>query len=183
MDRRLRRLATLLASFAMSPWVGAGAAPDSAAGPPAADGLRARVTEVAPGVWVRPGHTAIVFAEDDVANIGFVVGERCVAVIDTGGSEREARALQLAIRAVTALPVCYVVDTHDHPDNVFGNKLFADAGAQVVGHAKLAGALAQRAPTWLDRASARAGRALGPEDLAVPTVTVTTTMELDLGGR
>jgi quinoprotein relay system zinc metallohydrolase 2 len=132
---------------------------------------------------VRPGHAAVVFAEDDVANIGFVVGERCVAVIDSGGSEGEARALQLAIRAVTGLPVCYVVDTHDHPDHVFGNKPFADAGAKIVGHAKLAGALAQRAPTWLERASARAGRKLGADDLAVPTVPVTTAMELDLGGR
>ena len=182
MDRSLRRLAALLASLAMS-WAAATGAPDSAAGPPAADGIPARVTEIAPGVWVRPGHTAVVFAEDDVANIGFVVGERCVAVIDSGGSEREAHALQLAIRAVTTLPVCYVVDTHDHPDHVFGNKPFADAGAQVVGHAKLAGALAQRAPTWLERASARAGRTLGTDDLAVPTLAVTATMELDLGGR
>jgi quinoprotein relay system zinc metallohydrolase 2 len=161
----------------------AAGAPASAAGPPAADGIPARVKEIAPGVWVRPGHAAVVFAADDVANIGFIVGESCVAVIDSGGSQREAHALQLAIRAVTPLPVCYVVDTHDHPDHVFGNKLFADAGAKVVGHAKLAGALAQRAPTWLERASARAGRTLGPEDLAVPTMAVTTTIELDLGDR
>ena len=148
------------------------------------DGIApAQITPIAPGVYVRPGHAAVVFEDDDVANIGFVVGARCVAVVDSGGSEAEGRALQLAIRAVTPLPVCYVVNTHDHPDHVFGNKPFADGGAQVVGHAKLARSLAQRAPTWLERASARAGRTLGPDDLAVPAVTVTTTLDLDLGER
>ena len=143
----------------------------------------AQVTQIAPGVYVRPGHAAVVFEDDDVANVGFVVGGRCVAVVDSGGSEAEGRALQLAIRNITPRPVCYVVDTHDHPDHVFGNKPFADAGAQIVGHAKLARALAQRAPTWLQRASARAGRALGSADLAMPTVTVTMTLDLDLGER
>jgi quinoprotein relay system zinc metallohydrolase 2 len=150
---------------------------------PAVSVAPAQVTEIAPGVYVRPGHAAVVFEDDDVANVGFVVGKRCVAVIDSGGSEREGQALQRAIRAVTPLPVCYVVNTHDHPDHVFGNRPFADAGAQVVGHAKLARALAQRAPTWLQRASVRAGRTLGAEDLAVPTVTVTSTLDLDLGER
>jgi quinoprotein relay system zinc metallohydrolase 2 len=162
-------------------------APPAFAGEPVGDGAEeiapAQVTEIAPGVYVRPGHTAIVFEDDEVANVGFVVGGRCVAVIDSGASEDEGRALQLAIRNVTPRPVCYVVDTHDHPDHVFGNKPFAQAGAQIVGHAGLARSLAQRAPTWLARASERAGRALGPADLAVPTVTVTSTLDLDLGDR
>src|SRR5262245_56612489 len=111
-----------------------------------ADELTASVTEIAPGVYVRPGHDAVVFEGENVANIGFIVGERCVAVIDSGGSEDEGRALQSAIRNVTARPVCYVIDTHAHPDHALGNKVFADAGATVVGHVRFARALAQRAP-------------------------------------
>src|SRR4029077_19466511 len=98
-------------------------------------------------------------------------------------SESEGRALQHAIAQVTDRRVCYVIDTHDHPDHMFGNKVFADAGATVVGHLRLARALAQRAPTYLERASAQSGRTLTSGDLVVPTTTVSDTLELDLGDR
>ncbi|NIO42298.1 MAG: MBL fold metallo-hydrolase, partial [Burkholderiales bacterium] len=72
----------------------------------------ARVVEVATGVYVRPGKHSVVFEGEDIANIGFIVGERCVAVIDTGGSYSEGQALLGAIRQITPLPVCYVINTH-----------------------------------------------------------------------
>jgi len=153
----------------------------SAAG--AAQELPAAVEEIAAGVYVRPGQDAVVFEAENVANIGFIVGDRCVAVIDSGGSESEARALQRAVHGVTEHPICYVIDTHDHPDHLLGNKVFADAGAQIVGHVKLAPALAQRAATYLERASAQSGRTLDRTDLVVPTITVSDTLELDLGSR
>jgi quinoprotein relay system zinc metallohydrolase 2 len=148
-----------------------------------ADELTATVQEIAPGVYVRPGHDAVVFEGENVANVGFIVGARCVAVIDSGGSESEGRALQRAIAQVTDRTVCYVIDTHAHPDHMFGNKVFADAGATVVGHVRLARALAQRAPTYLERASAQSGHTLTNGDLVVPTTTVSDTLELDLGDR
>src|SRR5580692_10771662 len=59
--------------------------------------------EIAPGVFVHPGKALALDApgHDDIANIGFVVGARCVAVIDTGGSVRIGRALQAALRGKT----------------------------------------------------------------------------------
>jgi quinoprotein relay system zinc metallohydrolase 2 len=143
----------------------------------------ARVTEIAPGLYVRAGHHGVVFEANDVANIGFVVGERCVAVIDSGGSEAEASALLRAIREVTTLPVCYVIDTHAHPDHLLGNRVFARAGARVVGHARLARSLAPRAPTYLARAAGPGAAPLPPEVLVVPEITVTDTLALDLGER
>jgi quinoprotein relay system zinc metallohydrolase 2 len=143
----------------------------------------ATVTKIAPGAYVRAGHSAVVFEADDVANIGFIVGERCVAVIDSGGSEEEGLALQRAIARVTTLPVCYVIDTHAHPDHVFGNRVFAQAGARIVGHAKLARALAARAQTYLERAAAANGRPIAPETIVVPELVVSDTLELDLGAR
>ena len=143
----------------------------------------AAVTQVAFGTYVRRGHAAVVFEGDEIANIGFVVGNRCVAVIDTGGSVAEGRALDCAIRRVTDLPVCYVIKTHVHPDHLLGNAAFLRPGVEFVGHAKLPRALALRGDTYLERASAYQGRELDESSLVFPQHTVTSAVELDIGDR
>src|ERR1700752_3567870 len=64
----------------------------------------------APGVYVHYGEQAEMTPANrgDIANSGFVVGSRCVAVIDTGGTRAVGTALRDAIARVTPLPVCYV---------------------------------------------------------------------------
>ncbi|MGD9603983.1 MAG: quinoprotein relay system zinc metallohydrolase 2 [Gammaproteobacteria bacterium] len=140
------------------------------------------VTEIAPAVFVHQGAYAEIDdpARGDSANIGFVIGARCVAVIDTGGSIATGRALRAAIAAHTDRPVCYVINTHAHFDHVLGNAAFRDDDPTFVGHAALPEALAASREYFLERFAVELADA--PAIIA-PTLTVDDTHTLDLGGR
>lgn len=144
---------------------------------------KANIVEVASGVFVRPGNTAVVFEADNIANIGFVVGDRCVAVIDSGGSWAEGHALDCAIRSVTDRPVCYVVNTHVHPDHMLGNLAFEKPGVEFLGHHKLPRAMALRGEVYLERASEYADDEDSPVGIVMPGRTVTAEFEIDIGDR
>ena len=149
------------------------------------------VEEVAPGVFVHVGVHEEMSAENlgAIANVGFVVGEDAVAVIDPGGSVAAGRALLGAIRARTDRPVAYVVDTHMHPDHVFGAAAFHGAGPggadpAFVGHRRLARALASRAEHYLAANRALLGDVLIDEvEIVLPDMEVEGQATLDLGDR
>jgi quinoprotein relay system zinc metallohydrolase 2 len=156
------------------------------AGLGAADALAFDVTEVAPGVFVHQGEVALAsaFNRGDIANIGFIIGDEAVAVIDTGGSAAVGADLLEAIGQQTDKPVRYVINTHVHPDHVFGNAAFESLGATFVGSAALPDAMAARAEHYL--ASNR--DLLGPDlaegsELISPSLVVNGSLTLDLGGR
>ena len=139
---------------------------------------------VAEGVFVHQGkHVAVDDpARGDSANLGVVIGQRCAAVIDTGGSAATGRALRAAVAALTPLPVCYVINTHAHFDHLLGNAAFADSGARFVGHQELPAAVAASEDYFSGHfATERAGdtRPLLPAD----GVWVANATRLDLGGR
>lgn len=144
------------------------------------------VTEIAEGIHVFGGGHALMNAANkgEICNVGFVVGKDAVAVIDSGGSVVEGRALVAAVRAVTDRPIRYLVNTHMHPDHIFGNAAFSDVGAQIIGHRNLPRALASRGRFYLSSYREAMGADLMADIRIVPPdLLVEAERQLDLGGR
>ena len=115
----------------------------------------------APGVYVHYGQQAEMTRDNggDVANLGFIVGARCVAVIDTGGSYAVGSRAAARRSRVSRRPVCYVINTHVHPDHVFGNAAFDEDRSEFIGHRAARRCDAAARPELPERAATHAGRA------------------------
>ena len=144
------------------------------------------VQRVADGDYVHFGQVALTTPDNagDIANLGIIVGRDAVAIVDTGGSVLVGRRLSLAVRQITGKPIRYVINTHEHPDHIFGNAAFAAPGVTFVGHHNLPTELAKRGPYYLHSFRDQLGAsAIAEVKLIPPTLLVDHTRMLDLGGR
>ena len=152
---------------------------DAAASPPFS------TQQVADGDYVHFGQVALTTPENagDIANLGIIVGNDAVAVVDTGGSISVGQSLVAAVHALTDKPIRYVINTHDHPDHLFGNAAMP-AGTTFVGHRNLPGELASRGAYYLHSYREQLGAAeIDAVRIIPPTLLVDTETRLDLGGR
>lgn len=147
------------------------------------------IEDVGDGIYVHHGiHQDIDEGyHGDICNASFVVGSKGVVVIDTGGSIKIGNQLRAAIKKVTDKPILYVINTHVHPDHVYGNAAFLVDKAEFVGHEKLATAMELRREAY-DKLNAKLlGEDAKGSELVKPTIAVKTTpelgLELDLGDR
>jgi quinoprotein relay system zinc metallohydrolase 2 len=142
------------------------------------------LSEPAPGVFVHIGRQLPldVPGHDDIANIGFIVGAACVAVIDTGGSLRIGRELREAVLKHTSLPICYVINTHVHVDHVLGNAAFKFDKPSFVGNAALVDAIARSRGFFVQEYAGDMDSPASVEQVIGPDRVVEHELTLDLGG-
>jgi quinoprotein relay system zinc metallohydrolase 2 len=144
------------------------------------------VSEVAPGLFVHKGHHALVSPDNsgDISNLSIIVGKDAVAVVDTGGSITVGRGLRDAVKAITDKPIRYVINTHMHPDHIFGNAAFAADKPAFLAHHKMARGLSARAENYIKSNTRMIGEAaFAGSAIVMPTEHVKDRLDLDLGDR
>ncbi|MBK1692814.1 MBL fold metallo-hydrolase [Ectothiorhodospira mobilis] len=108
-------------------------------------------------------------------NLGFVITEDGVVLIDSGASWLGAQRIDAAIDAVTDKPVTHVINTGSQDHRWLGNGYFADQGAQIV-------ALQRTVETqkrFADQHIARLGKILGERLAGTEPVHAETPIETD----
>ena len=141
------------------------------------------LTEIAENNYVHFGKHVSIEDKDneDIANIGFIVGTNCVAVIDTGGSISIGHKLKKSIRRITKKPICYVINTHVHYDHILGNKAFTDESPDFIGHKDLAEAINQNRDFFLNQFRNNLTSDPKNSDIIEPNILIEKTKKLELG--
>lgn len=144
-----------------------------------------KLENVGDGIYVHHGEHLDIDTgyQGDICNTSFVVGSKGVAVIDTGGSLKVGQQLRAAIRKVTDKPILYVINTHVHPDHLYGNAAFIEDKPQFVGHAKLGAAMQLRKEAYDKLNASYLGADAKGNVQVLPTLAVKEAMDLDLGDR
>ena len=143
------------------------------------------IEDLGNGVYVHHGEHLDIDEgyQGDICNISFVVGDKGVAVIDTGGSLKVGQQLRAAIKKVTDKPILYVINTHVHPDHIFGNAAFVEDKPKFIGHEKLEQAMFTRKDGYDKLNKLFLGADAKGTDIVAPTQAVKTVETIDLGGR
>ena len=138
---------------------------------------------VAPNVYAVVGDLAGQSYENDGLNnnLGFVVGDAGVLVINSGPSMRVARALHAAIRKITALPVKWLVNGNRQNHNWLGNGYFKSLGATILASKEAERVMREVGAQQLDASKALLKEKADGTVLTYPTELIADRRELKVG--
>lgn len=120
-----------------------------------------------------------------VPNVGIVVGDESVLVIDTGMGPANAETVLAEVRKITALPIRYLVSTHFHPEHYFGAQSFPEETIIVISsaqHRDLENKGEEYRAWFTDMFGDNVSHLLAPVEIVPPDVTFERKAEFDLGG-
>ena len=107
------------------------------------------VSEPAEGIYFHTGRQQLPSRANgaDIACVTLIEGDHAAALVDSGYSfDLGARALEHAHR-LSDKPVKWVINTHVHPDHIFGNRAFENR-ATFCGHKNLPRLMAEAGPHY-----------------------------------
>jgi glyoxylase-like metal-dependent hydrolase (beta-lactamase superfamily II) len=138
---------------------------------------------VAPNVYAVVGDLAGQSYENDGLNnnLGFVVGDAGVLVINSGPSMRVARALHAAIRKITALPVKWLVNVNSQNHYWLGNGYFKSLGATILASKEAERVMREVGAQQLDTSKALLKEKADGTVLTYPTELIADRHELKVG--
>ena len=150
--------------------------------------LSFEVEEVVDGLFVHFGkqEDSNTVNKGDIANIGFIIGSKSIAVIDTGGTPEIGKSLLKKIKEISKLPISHIIITHSHPDHFFGTQELINNKTIVLGHEKLERALINNFEFYknlqfnlIKQESIKQAKLIVPNQ----TVKVGSTKTIDIGNR
>jgi glyoxylase-like metal-dependent hydrolase (beta-lactamase superfamily II) len=121
-----------------------------------------------------------------VPNVGIVLGDDSVLVIDTGMGPANAEIVLAEVRGMTRLPIRYLVTTHFHPEHNYGAQAFPDETILVYATAQHRDLQrkGEAYRTWfIEMFGDDVRELLQPVELREPDLTFEKRVELNLGGR
>jgi glyoxylase-like metal-dependent hydrolase (beta-lactamase superfamily II) len=143
------------------------------------------LTKIADGIYSYIDEKNPTPARSFGANAGIIIGRDGIVVIDTLISSKEAQKFISDIRAVSDMPIKYVINTHYHLDHALGNADFIRHGATVVSHKNCKKNINAAASTILQRAKnyGLTDEMMQGTKVAEPSLTFNSGMGIDLGDR
>lgn len=123
----------------------------------------------------------------DIACITLIIGDDAAALIDSGYSFDLGAKARAHAALLTAKPLKWVINTHVHPDHIFGNRALADEdGVTFCGHKNLPRLMAEAGPYYNARLAEILGAEAAERAKLVPPqrlVAAAEPMVIDLGNR
>jgi glyoxylase-like metal-dependent hydrolase (beta-lactamase superfamily II) len=138
------------------------------------------LTEIADGVWLIPDRRVPL-----VPNIGIVLGDEAVLVVDTAMGPANGRLVLDTARSLAGSRRLLLTVTHFHPEHGFGAQAFAGSAHSVYNRAQLdeLHAKGDGYLTMFRTFAPTVEQALDGVELVDPDETYSGTSSLDLGGR